>query len=202
MLRKIFLFIVIASFVLVSCGKNELEFPSKYTYNNGVVVSHHLYVNKNGVLQKISSDAGSFKNRHRMLADSLNFIINFYRETLPFIESYELLSQTKIQVKYNEAGFFEVVEAAYTLSGNQINGVGQDGDITLSDDFESLNLCAAFEDIIGKKSDGKPYFSQNIGLCAEGRDPFKNAQNILADQPPGLKYDSISISLVDFVYKK
>jgi hypothetical protein len=198
-----FLFLIVL--LVSSCGADaEFTTPSKYVYSLTKTNGQKTFViDANRQIKEIPNTSGSFKSSNTLLLDSVMVVSNTIRESLGRFNFFEFKSETIISANLTDldTGSTNDLPASFTRNGTSLI---VDGDtrpvVRLSDDYDELYQCNEAQVLSTKQANGLSSKVLSLELCTN-LNPIESVKYIL-DGSPAVKFDTISITYYDFVFKK
>ncbi|MBK8346317.1 MAG: hypothetical protein IPL08_01375 [Saprospiraceae bacterium] len=207
-------FSVVLFVILASCTKDQVNtftLPSVYRFNTPSLDSKSIFVIDPGTknIRMISDTLGSFNRGNKEIADSLNRIIltEFLSERLETVMFNNSEDATLTFGRLDTVGTpdkivdLKEIKTKYKLSGNQV--VFTDFPqylIFLNNEFLELDYCQELTLRSAKLSTGgsqKKYYKRP---CTS--DLPRDIVSRIVSSEPGVKYDTISLEYVKYIYSK
>lgn len=214
-MRSIYLLMIpVLMLTAQACKKEQLatfEVPSSYRYNSPHLDSKEIFsISPAGNIRPLADTTGTFNRPNREIADSINFYIQreYLTESLRKV-SFEanntaLLEFARLDTTGGKEKFVDVrsVNTQYSLSGNDvILSDYPDYRIVINNSFLELHFCQEYT-LRSFRQDTSHVRRYYVQRCA---DNGKNASDIvkrILNEQPAVKYDTISVEFVSYIYSK
>jgi hypothetical protein len=197
-MKNQFYFILFLLFIIVSCSKDNNEFPKTYKYHHSNILDEKGYlIGNNKSYSEINSKSGSLDSLHSITTDVYDYIeknkVGYY------IESFTLLDKTSVKINTWENEFHN----SYTVNANLDATNGEildptifDTNVTWDKSNNEIKFCIALTlSIINTNT-----FEYGYDYCQS-----KNANTELENLLLASNYnngDTIGLYLMEMIYKE